>query len=97
MPDSDEWWKPDKRENWADINARVHKFLQWLVRRQEDNIVVVSHGVWIESCLQLGCPGVLEGRRVYNGDAFACDTVSRDGSFVRFQHVRQIYGAQPPR
>lgn len=91
MSESDEWWRPNKRESWDDIHRRVRSFLNWLVRRSEENIVVVSHGVWIESCLveQLKQDG---GRRVYNCDAFACEAVSLGSTFVRFENVRRIHG-----
>jgi broad specificity phosphatase PhoE len=92
MTEQDELWKSDKRERWQDLSDRVLAFLNKLVRRTEENIVVVSHGVWIECCLRIGCPEALGHRRVFNCDTYACEAVSRRGEFLRFQRVRQIYG-----
>jgi len=92
MTELDELWRPDRRETWDDIRARVRKFLDVLSVRPEGNVVVVSHGVWIECCLHVGCPGFLAGgRRVYNCDAYACRVVSRSGKFLRLEDVRQVY------
>jgi broad specificity phosphatase PhoE len=93
MTAKDEQWKPDERETLSDVEKRVHAVLSWLVQQGQDNIVVVSHGVWIEVCLQLIYPAALTGgRRVYNCDGFACQVVSCNGRFVRFESVTQIVG-----
>jgi broad specificity phosphatase PhoE len=92
MTERDERWKPDKRETWDDVGRRIDHFLAWLVRRSEENVVVVSHGVWIEYLFRLKDPQVLQNgeRRVCNLDAFACQCISRDGRFVRLQNGGQI-------
>jgi len=97
LAERDELWKSDRRESWGDVRDRVRTFLSSILcKRTEDNIVVVSHGVWIECCLEIGSPGILsaDSKRVYNCDAFACKVVSDDysGEFVRFDDVQQIYG-----
>lgn len=91
MTDSDEQWKENSRETLDDVIARVDEFLQWLAKRQETNIVVVSHGVWIECCFRTYFPDVLaDGRRVYNCDCFAGDLVSSQGEFLRLNNFRNI-------
>lgn len=92
MTENDQMWKPDRRETYKDVEQRVSAFSAWIVSRKEDNMVVLSHGVWIEVCLEICCPGTLGGRRVYNCDAYACEIVSRDGQFVRMDNVKQIFG-----
>lgn len=93
MTDEDQAWQPDHRETMTDIERRVDESLAWLVQRTESNIVVVSHGVWIECCLQRYCRRILEGgRRVYNCDAFSCEAVSENGRLVRLDHAKQIHG-----
>jgi broad specificity phosphatase PhoE len=92
MTEEDEQWKPDRRETWDDILRRIDRFLDWLVLRREDNVVVVSHGVWIEHLFRTKYPELLENgrRRVHNLDAFACECVSLDGKFQRLEHGIQI-------
>lgn len=98
MTESDEAWTEDRRETWDDIAGRVRRFLAWLVawRQSADNVVVVSHGVWIETLLHLQAPNVLgrSDRRVHNTDAYACECVSTGGSFLRLQNNHQIRGQQ---
>jgi broad specificity phosphatase PhoE len=53
MPNEDEAWKLTERESIPDVVHRVNQFLQRLICRAETNIVVVSHGVWIECCLRV--------------------------------------------
>lgn len=84
-------WQPDKREHYNDIMVRINQFLDFLVQRPEDNIVVVSHGVWIECCFHAHFPSVLaNGTRVYNCDMYAADCISESGRFVSLQNVRRI-------
>jgi broad specificity phosphatase PhoE len=92
MMETDEAWKIDARENMSQLGQRVLMFLQLLVQRTEDNIVVVSHGVFIEACLQQHAPQALDygKQRVYNCDMFAMDCVSRDGKFVRIDNTHKI-------
>mmetsp|Transcript_18115 Transcript_18115/g.41567 ORF Transcript_18115/g.41567 Transcript_18115/m.41567 type:complete len:235 (-) Transcript_18115:210-914(-) len=92
MTEMDEAWKIDTRETLDDVGRRIFLFLKLIVGRPETNLVVVTHGVWLEQCFRLVCPQVLEhGRkRVYNCDMFALDCVSQDQSFLRFENPHQI-------
>lgn len=91
MTEEDELWKPDQREHWSDVQQRVRDFLTWLAQRPENNVVVVTHGVWMECCLEYGCSGSLGGKRVHNCDAFASLSLSKDGVFHCLEDVRQVY------
>ena len=87
----DDDWKPDRRENYNNVIARVNHFLRQLVKRPEQNIVVVSHGVWIECCFYAHFPSALaNGDRVRNCDMFAAECISVDGNFDSLQNVRRI-------
>ena len=91
MSDLDEQWSDKSRETLQDVVQRVGQFLEWLVKRNESFVFVVSHGVWIESCFRAYFPEPLSGeQRVYNCDCFAGEIVSRRGSFVRLQNLRKI-------
>lgn len=94
MPNEDVLWQPHQRETWQQVDQRVQSFLQWIVTRTEDSLLVVSHGVWMECCLR---QYLLEKQqRVFNCDAFSCQIVSTRVAerelFVRLQNVQQIYG-----
>lgn len=57
--DEDTWHNPDKRETVRDVANRADKFLAFLSSRPEKNILVVSHGVFLETLLNrsgLLCP-----------------------------------------
>jgi broad specificity phosphatase PhoE len=92
MTERDEAWSATHRESMDELAARVTNFLQSLAQRSENNILVVSHGVFIEVCLNRFCPAALGygSRRVYNCDMFAGECVSFQGRFLRLQHFRQI-------
>lgn len=92
MTEYDEAWHEDIRETLNELRHRISLFLKLLVSRPEANIVVVTHGVWLEQCFALYCPQVLEHgrRRVYNCDMFAVDCVSKDNEFVRFDNPYKI-------
>mmetsp|Transcript_53963 Transcript_53963/g.155798 ORF Transcript_53963/g.155798 Transcript_53963/m.155798 type:complete len:94 (+) Transcript_53963:124-405(+) len=93
MTENDDAWSPDRRETLPDIRNRISQFFEQLVGRPEENIVVVSHGVWIECCLNLHCPEALEHgkKRVYNCNVFTGECVSRHGRFLRLQNVNRIH------
>eukprot|EP00934_Nitzschia_sp_Nitz4_P000252 Nitzschia sp. Nitz4//scaffold41_size133979//51842//52612//NITZ4_003343-RA/size133979-snap-gene-0.102-mRNA-1//1//CDS//3329551458//252//frame0 len=93
MPEDDELWFPDHRETIRDMEQRIDAFLQDLVKRSEKNMVVVSHGVWIEVCFHRHCFHVLDNgrKRVHNCNVFVGECVSRNGEFVRFQNMRHIH------
>lgn len=90
MSETDHYWSPTQRESWQDVGARIQAFLAWLCQRPETNIVVVSHGVWIETCLGIYCPGALGDRRVYNCDAYATTLLSQNGKVLRLTNVELI-------
>lgn len=92
MTELDESWKTSTRETCQDLVIRAEKFLQWCCQRSENQIVVVSHGVFIESCLNAFCPSALpDGQRVYNCDLYAGHLLSSGGKFQALQHVRLAY------
>ena len=76
--EEDEWWKPDRRETWQNLQQRVDRFLHWASWNQlvgstphGSNLLVVSHGVWIECFLSRYYSKLFEeGKRVYNCDTF---------------------------
>ena len=92
MAEMDEAWQEDARETIRDLGLRISIFLNLLVGRSESNVVVVTHGVWLEECFRLHCPKVLENgrRRVYNCDMFVFDCVSQNGNFLRLENPHQI-------
>ncbi len=93
MTENDDAWSPFRRENITDIQFRINLFLQQLCERQENNVVVVSHGVWIECCLQAHYPEALDHgkKRVHNCNVFIGECVSQDGEFLRLQNVHRIH------
>ena len=90
MSELDKYWSPTQRENWQDVGNRVKAFLSWLCQRKEECIVVVSHGVWIETCLNNFSPGALGDRRVYNCDAYATTLLSRNGQVLGLTDVKLV-------
>jgi broad specificity phosphatase PhoE len=97
MAETDISWQPDKRETIPDVLHRIAQFWDLVVQRPEEDIVVVTHGVWMEACLNQYCPTALNHgqRRVYNGNMFAMDCVSQQQQghiikFLRLENVRQI-------
>jgi len=93
MTENDEAWSPDRRESLHDIHQRIITFFHDLVQREETNIVVVSHGVWIECCLNSLCPEALGygETRVHNCNVFVGDCISNDGKFLRLENVQRIH------
>lgn len=92
MTEEDKEWSPRDRETVNHMARRIDSFLHWLVQCPQSNIVVVSHGVWIETFFQMYCPEALDHgkRRVYNCNMFSSECVSVNGKLVRLQNVRQI-------
>lgn len=93
MTENDDAWSPDRRETIHDIRHRISLFLETLSQREETNVVVVSHGVWIERCFHMCCPEALEHgkKRVHNCNVFVGECVSREGKFLRLQNVNHIH------
>jgi broad specificity phosphatase PhoE len=91
MTDRDEQWSDSTRESFDDVIKRVSQCFQWVVQREESNICIVSHGVWIEACFQAFFPDMLRGgTRVHNCDFFQGQLVSRNASFVRLQNLGRL-------
>jgi broad specificity phosphatase PhoE len=90
MTEDDELWKPDQRETLEGVHERIHEFMEWLVQQPQSHVVVVTHGVFMECCLEYLCQGCLEGKRVYNCDAYASECQSSHGTFVSLHSVRHI-------
>jgi broad specificity phosphatase PhoE len=92
MKEFDEAWQKETRETLSELGLRISLFLEFLVGRSETNVVVVTHGVWLEECFRLHCPKVLDNgkRRVYNCDMFVFDCVSQNRKFLRLENPHQI-------
>ena len=100
MTEYDDAWRPDQREMIEDVQARVSKFLEFIVSRSESFIVIVSHGVFIETLLNTYCPQALQygQQRVYNCDMYCVDCISsRDntnnsgrGLFIELQNPHKV-------
>jgi len=92
MQEFDVAWKKESRETIDQLRVRIALFLEFLVSRLETNVVVVTHGVWLEECFRVYCPNVLDHgrRRVYNCDMFAFDCVSQNRKFKRLQNPHKI-------
>lgn len=84
MTEEDECWRPNRRETLNDIDERIDYFLFWLSKNQKQffgcpegspsNLLIVSHGVWMECLFRKYFPSVLEGgKRVYNCDIYRVD------------------------
>lgn len=91
IPEQDEAWQLIERESVQDVVHRVNRFLEWLVLRTETNIVVVSHGVWMECCFYAHCRTALSsGDRVGNADLFSAQCISVNGVFQGLHNVQRI-------
>jgi len=70
--DADTWHDPDRRETVREVAVRCDKFLALLRARPERNLVVVSHGVFLETLLNrcgLACTDdAVKGRRFENAE-----------------------------
>jgi broad specificity phosphatase PhoE len=92
MTEVDAAWRPDARENMADVQRRISSFWDFLVQQPEKSVVVVTHGVWMEACIHQYCAEALDHgrRRVYNCDMFAMECRSQNGKFLSVANARQI-------
>ncbi|XP_031279224.1 phosphoglycerate mutase-like protein 1 [Pistacia vera] len=45
-------WKAEVRESYEEVAARGMKFLKWLWTRQEKEIAIVSHGIFLQQTLK---------------------------------------------
>jgi broad specificity phosphatase PhoE len=50
--DEDDLWDAEQRESLSEVNRRISSFFEWLAKRPEKNIAVITHGVWMEECLR---------------------------------------------
>lgn len=70
--DADTWHNPDRRETVREVSIRCDKFLAVLRARPERNLVVVSHGVFLETLLNrcglLCTDDAVKGRRFENAE-----------------------------
>lgn len=68
--DADTWHNPDRRETVREVSIRCDKFIALLRARSERNLVVVSHGVFLETLLNrssLSCTDEsIKGKRFEN-------------------------------
>jgi broad specificity phosphatase PhoE len=92
MTEADELWHPRQRETMHHMANRITTFMNTLVQQSASNIVVVSHGVWIETLFAMLAPEVLDHgkKRVHNCDMFEAKVVSVNGQFSRLQNARKI-------
>ncbi|KAH9756054.1 phosphoglycerate mutase-like protein 1 [Citrus sinensis] len=49
--EDDKLWKADTREPFEEVTARGMEFMKWLWTRQEKEIAVVSHGIFLQQTL----------------------------------------------
>ncbi len=93
MTENDDAWSPVRRETIKEIQRRIALFMEILSRRNEKNIVIVSHGVWIECCIRMYCPKALDHgeKRVHNCNVFVGDCISKEGKFLRLENVSRIH------
>ncbi|ESR46995.1 hypothetical protein CICLE_v10001737mg [Citrus x clementina] len=49
--EDDKLWKADAREPFEEVTARGMEFMKWLWTRQEKEIAVVSHGIFLQQTL----------------------------------------------
>mmetsp|Transcript_42895 Transcript_42895/g.48630 ORF Transcript_42895/g.48630 Transcript_42895/m.48630 type:complete len:110 (-) Transcript_42895:70-399(-) len=98
MKENDDAWKLDIRETINELRHRISLFLHMLVQRNESAIVVVTHGVWMEVCLHMYFPEVVDHgkRRIYNCDMVAVDCVS-SSSLSSLQHTTTSGGDEEER
>lgn len=67
--DEDTWHNPDRRETVREVAIRCDKFLALLRARPERNVLVVSHGVFLETLLNR-CGLCVYGEEVGKGRRF---------------------------
>ena len=93
MTELDELWTPQSRETVDEVVKRANQFFTYIMTTNDvsigDHVLLVSHGVWIECCLQAFCKDALKnGRRVYNCDVYRGELVlelTADSSTPRCQ------------
>jgi len=88
MTEEDELWTCTDRETIASINGRIRKFFCHLAssytteiaplgpkqKEAEAVVILVTHGVWMECCLNHYAPDLMQGgKRVHNGDMYRAE------------------------
>lgn len=88
MTEEDELWTPMDRETVASIIGRIRKFFHHIAstytteispldpkeNETEAVVILVTHGVWMECCLNHYAPHLMQGgKRVYNGDVYRAE------------------------
>jgi broad specificity phosphatase PhoE len=112
MSEQDEIWSANRRETIHEVQIRIEKFLLFLIasiepagnattaehdNNENDVFVVITHGVWIETLLQMyHAPSHFQiPKRVRNADAYYCECVSalsNNQQFLCMRNFQQIYG-----
>jgi hypothetical protein len=81
MVDDDTLWSKTSRETIPELQRRIYHFMAWLIvshcngRLQAEVFVLITHGVWIETLLQMydpTWPGA-STKRIHNADIYYCD------------------------
>lgn len=91
MTETDEAWSPTSRESITQLESRISLFLDYVVKLPETNVVVVTHGVFIEALMYAHCPEALpNARRVYNCDTIIGDCLSENGVYKGLQGMRLL-------
>lgn len=81
MSNEDELWSEYSRESCRDVEERISQFLQLLCQLSETCIVVISHGVWMETLFQRYDPQALMvvGEKNHSSTAGTTSTVTGGG------------------
>ena len=92
IAEDDTDWRPDKREDVDDVARRVNSFLRWLVKQPHENVLIVTHGVWMEVCFRMHCPEAIDfGRkRVYNCDVYTGILTENSDGKVELHGMEQL-------
>ena len=91
ITEDDTDWRSDRREGIDDVARRVTSFLHWLVLQPHENVLIVTHGVWMEVCFRLLCPAAIDNgrKRVYNCDVYTGILERSEGKVV-LQGMEQL-------
>ena len=91
ITEDDTDWRSDRREDIDDVARRVTSFLHWLVLQPHENVLIVTHGVWMEVCFRLLCPAAIDNgrKRVYNCDVYTGILERSEGKVV-LQGMEQL-------
>lgn len=91
MTEEDEAWSPTSRESVIQLQQRISLFLDYIAKLPQTNIVVITHGVFIEVLLESNCPEAIpNGQRVDNCDTIIGDCLSENGIYKGLQGMRLL-------